>query len=90
MSEKSANLRAVVNWIDERTLIPVSFVVILAAAIFWISTVANSARNSQEQINELKRQLDEHSKEMNIKLDYVDGVLIEMNRSLGRIEGKLN
>jgi len=90
MKEKSSQIREVIEWIDEKTLLPISFVIIVCAAVFWIAMLAHSAKTSEIRIDALKRQLQDHSKDVNIKIDYVHGVMLEMNRSLGRIEGKLD
>jgi len=89
MSQNINHAKNILSWIDEKTLMPVSFVIVLAGGIFWAAMLSYSARNSEGRIDQINKEIQEQSREVNIKMDYIHGVMLEMNRSLGRIEGKI-
>jgi hypothetical protein len=80
----------ILSWIDENTLMPISFILVLVGAVFWVAMLSHSAQNSETRIDEINKQIQDQSREVNIKMDYIHGVMLEMNRSLGRIEGKIS
>lgn len=89
MDKTSSKTKSLINWIDEHTLLPISLVIIISGGVFWLANLSHSSHSSESKIESLKKQISEQNKDVNIKMDYIHSVMIDMNRSLGRIEGKV-
>lgn len=89
MSTQVKKKNTFMNWIDEHTLLPISFVIVVSGAVFWFANLSHSAQNSEKKIEQLQKKITDQNKEVNIKMDYIHSIMIDTNRALGRIEGKL-
>jgi len=65
--------------LTEKTLIPVSFILIIAGAIFWLTEIWANTEENTRATRTLKSELHEEIR-----------VLHSIDRRLSRIEGKLN
>ena len=66
------------NEITEKTLLPLSFVIGILGAIFWVSTLYNTTKANESDSKEVKVSQKENQQ-----------VLIEILQRLSRIEEKL-
>lgn len=64
--------------LTERTLIPLSLIVTLAPAVYWLTTIYSTGAANAAAIMDVKEQRKEDSR-----------ILRQINERLSRIEGKL-
>lgn len=89
MNTQIKKTKTFMNWIDQHTLLPISLVIIVSGAVFWFATLSHSAQNSERKIEHLQKKISDQNKEVSIKMDYIHNAMMETNRALGRIEGKI-
>lgn len=78
------------GWIfNTETLVPVSFVLVLAAAIFWSGAIYLQVQQNTEMITELNRQRSALDRNIFDQMGRERDYLRTINMRLSRIEGKL-
>ena len=75
--------------IDQNTLIPVGFTLILSGLIAWGTRLYYLNEVAHKQIHELRAVQEENHRSYVRKINDIQDMLIGINRSLGQIEGMI-
>lgn len=71
-------MEKMVGKITEGTLIPISFVCVLAGGIVWLTALASDTKMTKQQVEEINQKQDSYMSEIR-----------KVDERLSRIEGKL-
>lgn len=75
--------------IDEKTVVPISFIIILASGIFWLTSLYSEVKANQAEIKQLRSIKQTQSKMFQEQIVLLNQQLTSINTRLSKIEGRL-
>ena len=76
--------------ITQNTMVPLSFIAVIAGSIFWLAVLSTDLRSAQKDIEKLEKIIGTTNTELKILREKSYKNHLEISRKLAKIEGKID
>lgn len=89
MNEGISIRRTFLEKIDEGTLLPISFILVIGGLFYWGASVQSANLHNEAKIERLTSSIEVYHAENLRRHDQAQKTLMEIQRSMGIVEGKM-